>query len=340
MPSSIRQTMVLAGDIGGTKTNLGLFIMGKNRPLLKVMETYPSREAPDLENIIARFLKAHPVSVETACFGIAGPVINGRCKTTNLPWDVSELRLKRRFNWPGARLINDLTATAAAVPLLTGRELFPLNGMRALKSRNLALVAPGTGLGEALLIFQEGHHVPIPSEGGHVDFAPFSEEQVELWRYLHRRRHHVSVERLLSGPGLYNIYSWLKDSGRYREPLFLKKSMKNIDPSRAITQAALENKTPLAVKALELFVSILGSVCGNLALTGMTTGGVYLGGGIPPKILPKLKEETFMKAFANKGRFRGMMEKIPVLVILNEKAALLGAASRAFKMIKGVNIGV
>ena len=332
--------MVLAGDIGGTKTNLGLFILGKKRPLLKIMETYPSREAPDLENIIARFLKTHPVSVETACFGIAGPVVNGRCKTTNLPWDVSELRLKRRFNWHGARLINDLTATALAVPLLTGRELFPLNGLRALKNRNLALVAPGTGLGEALLIFQEGHHVPIPSEGGHVDFAPFSEEEVELWRYLRSRRHHVSVERLLSGPGLYNIYSWLKDSGRYREPFFLKKWMKEMDPSRAITRAALERKSPLAVKALDMFISIFGAVCGNLALTGMTTGGVFLGGGIPPKILPKLKEETFMRAFINKGRFQGMLEKIPVLVILNEKAALLGAASGAFKMIKGVNIEV
>jgi glucokinase len=333
MPSPNKETMILAGDIGGTKTSLGLFVMGRKRPFLRKTESFPSREAPDLEHIIGRFLDIHPLSIRTACFGVAGPVVNGRCKTTNLPWDVSEKNIGRRFHWPQVRLINDLAAMAMAVPLLTRRELFPLNRVNGQKRGNIALVAPGTGLGQALLIFVDGRYVPIPSEGGHVDFAPTGEDQIALWRTLRRRWTHVSNERLLSGPGLYNIYAWLKETGRCKEPLFLSKMLEAMDPSRAITRAALERKSPLAVKSLEMFTSILGSVCGNLALTGMTTGGVYLGGGIPPKILPALREPHFLRAFTDKGRFGALMEKTPVRVILNEKAALLGAAYCAFTSV-------
>ena len=215
--------IVMAGDIGGTKTNLGLFIKGKTRPSPKVIETYPSRDAKDLTELIAKFIRNHPAHLDSACFGIAGPVINGRCQTTNLPWIVSENRIQRRFNWPRVRLINDLTATAKAINLLNRRELLPLNHARIRKRQNMALVAPGTGLGQALLIFQNGNHWPIASEGGHTDFAPNTGNEIKLWQHLHRRYGHVSAERVISGPGLANIYSWLKDSGRYREPLWLSR---------------------------------------------------------------------------------------------------------------------
>jgi glucokinase len=257
-------------------------------------------------------------------------VINGRSQTTNLPWDVSEVKIKKRFKWSQVGLINDLTATAYAVPFLNSRELLSLNKAKARKEQNIALVAPGTGLGKALLIFAEGQYIPVASEGGHADFSPNNEEEVELWRYLSQRFGHVSTERVLSGPGLLNIYSWLRNSKRFSEPAWLVRSMEENDPARAITEAALTEKHPLCVASLNAFVSILGAVAGNLALTAMTTGGVYLAGGIPPKILPKLQEPIFMQAFTNKGRFEKFLERIPVRVILNDKAALLGAAHCAF----------
>jgi glucokinase len=325
---------VLAGDIGGTKTNMGLFQKGKSRPILKHFEIYSSREAANLEEIIQQFLKKHAITVACAAFGIAGPVFDGRCKTTNLPWDVSEDRIKKRFGWPCVNLINDLAATALAIPMLSSKEVLLLNRATSRKKKNIALIAPGTGLGEALLIFQNGNYVPLSSEGGHADFAPNSDIEVELWKHLHKRFGHVSVERVLSGPGLFNIYSWLKDSGRYREPSWLSQKIKEEDPARVITDAALDDKDSLCVEALKMFASILGAVSGNLALTGMTTGGVYLGGGIPPKILPILKKGLFMNAFKAKGRFSDMLEKIPVKVILNDRAALMGAATHAFKMLR------
>ncbi len=324
--------VVLAGDIGGTKTNLGIFLKGKRRPILKAVGTYSSREAPNLEKIIERFLERHSISIASACFGIAGPVVNGRCKTTNLPWNVSEARIKELFAWKTVRLINDLTATALAIPLLKSRELFPLNNPKAIKGRNIGLVAPGTGLGEALLIYQEGRYTTVPSEGGHVGFSPNNKDEVKLWHYLHKRFGHVSIERVLSGPGLLNIYSWLKNSGHYKEPAWLAGKIKKGDPARVITEAAMNNKSPLCIKSLNMFVSIFGAVAGNLALIGMTIGGVYLGGGIPPKILNKLKEEIFMNAFTDKGRFKDFMKRIPVRVILNDRTALMGAAHCALEM--------
>jgi glucokinase len=332
MTSNQKNGAVLAGDIGGTKTNLGIFLKGKKRPVLKVIETYPSRGAPNLESLIEKFLEKHKPSIASACFGIAGPVVNGRCKTTNLPWSVSEAQIKSHFVWETVRLINDLTATALAIPLLNSRELFPLNKTKALKERNIGLIAPGTGLGEALLIYRQGRYITVSSEGGHVDFSPNNKDEVKLWHYLHKRFGHVSIERVLSGPGLLNIYSWLKDSGQYKEPAWLSRKIKEGDPARVITEAAMNNKSPLCVKSLNMFVSILGAVAGNLALIGMTIGGVCLGGGIPPKILSKLKEDIFMNAFTDKGRFKDFMNKIPVRVILSDRTALIGAGHCALEM--------
>ena len=324
--------VVLAGDIGGTKTNLGLFVEGKKRPESRVIETYSSRDAKNLAQIIARFVKIHPAKITRACFGIAGPVVNGRSKATNLPWVVSQAQLQQRFNWPKVRLINDLEATAVALPFLSYRELYSLNKTRVRKGEPIALVAPGTGLGQALLIFQNGRYRALASEGGHADFAPNSAAEVRLWEYLHRKFGHVSNERVLTGQGLVNIYRWFKASTKLSEPKWLSEKMKVMDPAKVITQTALEKKNRLCMKTVKMFVSILGAVAGNLALTGLTTGGVYLGGGISTKILPNINPDDFMASFTNKGRFRHFLEKIPVRVILNDKAALMGAARCALEM--------
>ena len=327
------EVTVLAGDVGGTKTNLGLYIVGKQRPRATIVESFPSGESADLETIVERFLERHPVLVRSACFGIAGPVLQGESKTTNLPWKVSEVSLKKRFQWHRVRLLNDLTATALTVPLLTSRERIAINKVRVPKNQNLALVAPGTGLGEALLVFRNGEYIPIPSEGGHVDFAPSNEAEVRLWRFLREKFGHVSVERVLSGPGLVNLYAWLRDAEGYREPGWLKKRFEEGDPARVVTETALKERHPLCREALHVFVSVLGRTAGNLALTGTATGGVYLGGGIPPKILPALRQGLFMKAFVDKGRFEDYLKEIPVRVIMNDKAALLGAAIGAFDLL-------
>ncbi len=329
-----RETVVLAGDIGGTKTNVGLFVMGKKRPEPLVVESFASREAPNLESIVHGFLRGHSTSISSACFGIAGPVINGRCKTTNLPWVVSEALMKRRFHWRHVRLLNDLAAAAMGVPLLKRSELVPLNKGIPQKKGNLALLSPGTGLGQAILAYQDGEYTPLASEGGHVSFSPTTEAEIDLWRYLREKFGHVSVERVLSGSGVVNIYSWLRDSGRHEEPEWLKEVLKREDPAKAISENALRRKQALCVESLRFYVSILGSVAGNLALTSMAVGGVYLGGGIPPKILPALRQGPFLKAFVAKGRFADFLARIPVRVILNDQAALLGSAHAALQALK------
>jgi len=325
---------VLAGDIGGTKTGLGLYVKDKGRISATVVRSYPSRDVPRLEPIVEAFLSAHPAVVSSACFGIAGPVVDGRCKTTNLPWEVSEKGLKQNFGWDKVRLINDLTATALSLPFLNRRESAALNQGRPQKAGSLALVAPGTGLGQALVVFHRGKPVPVSSEGGHADFAPTGEDQVRLWRFLQKKYGHVSVERIISGPGLVDLYAWVKASRRIREPGWLKARFQVGDPAKVITECALEKQHPCCVETLDHFVRILGAMAGNLALTGLATGGVYLCGGIPPKILPALKGGTFMEAFAEKGRFENLLKRIPVRVILNEQAAMVGAAACAFQAVE------
>jgi glucokinase len=249
---------------------------------------------------------------------------------TNLSWTISENKIKKDFKWEYVRLINDMTATVQAIPLLTSLEVASLDKGTPVENGNIGLIAPGTGLGMALLIQTEQGNVPVPSEGGHTDFGPNDEMDVELWQYLSQRLGHVSVERVLSGDGLFNIYAWLRDSGRFPEPDWLEKNLREMDPARAITEAATDREEPLCTEALNRFVVIFGAVAGNLALMGNTTGGLFLGGGIPPKIVSKLEEGMFLDSFSNKGRFREFLRRIPVRVILNDKAALLGAAHEAF----------
>jgi glucokinase len=330
MGSHKSKDLILAGDVGGTKTHLGLFQRGKHRPTPKIVETYLSSEAPDLETLIRRFLNTHSASVKGACFGVAGPVEKGRSVLTNLSWTISENKIKKDFKWEHVRLINDLAATVRAIPLLTSLEVASLGKGTVVKEGNIGLIAPGTGLGMALLIQTENGYVPVPSEGGHTDFGPNNEMEMGLWQYLNQHLGHVSVERIVSGGGLFNIYSWLRESGRFQEPEWLAKKLRETDPAKAITESAMDQGDPLCTEALDQFVAIFGAAAGNLALMGSTTGGLYLGGGIPPKILPKLEEGSFLNAFSNKGRFKGFLRRIPVHVILNDKAALMGAAHEAF----------
>ncbi|MEW6347860.1 MAG: glucokinase [Thermodesulfobacteriota bacterium] len=327
--------LVLAGDVGGTKTVLGVFAQGEGRPMPQVTATYASAEYPSLAALLDRFLDAHQVTVSAACFGIPGPVVGGRSALTNLPWDVSEASLAAHLGCPRVRLINDLTATALAVPLLRGSELSDLNRGKPDPQGNIGVMAPGTGLGVGLLIRVSGQLRPSASEGGHVDFAPTSEKQVELWRFLREEMPHVSIERLISGPGLENIYKWMRCSREIAEPQWLTDRMRTEDPAKVISETALSRSDSVCVDALDEFVSILGASAGNLALSVMATGGIYLGGGICPKILEKLHEGRFMEAFSDKGRFRELLEKVPVRVVLNDKAALLGAASAACENFSG-----
>jgi glucokinase len=326
------EELVLAGDVGGTKTNLGLFDPAEARPTLIAAESYASGAAGGLEELIATFLDAHPARVSGACFGVAGPVASGEARTTNLPWFVSEENLRNRFGWRTVSLINDLVATAYSVSILTSAEAIDLNPGRPDFSGSMGLVAPGTGLGMALAVWSDGTLRPVASEGGHMDFAPRNDLEIQLLRHLLVRMPHVSVERIVCGPGLFTIYSWLKEYRGHCEPTWLEERLRSADPPGVISEAALLEHEPLCVEALDLFVSLLGAAAGNLALAGLTTGGLWLAGGICPRILPKLSDGLFMQSFTFKGRFAKLLSDIPVRVIVNDKAALLGAARRAAEL--------
>lgn len=319
--------VILAGDIGGTNTRLGLFYSKNRYPESILTKTYASQEAPDFESILHDFVQHIDFDISGACFGVAGLVENGTCRTTNIPWEISENKLKRLFKWPRIFLLNDIHSMASALPLLRNTDLFVLNKGFRDTDTPVVIIAPGTGLGMAFRVRNNKEYLTIPSEGGHMDFAPTSKSQDRLWGHLHKTLGHVSIERVLSGPGLINIYHWIKDTGKAAEPPMLTQRLKNEDPAQVISDSAINENIPISVMALEMFVSILGAVAGNLALTGLTRGGVYLGGGIVPKILPALKTNTFMSAFENKGRFKKTIRQIPVKAIIREHPALLGAAA-------------
>jgi len=324
---------VLAGDIGGTKTVLGFFRFAGGCPVPVAVESYASRAAACLEDHVDRFLKSYPHEPASACFGIAGPVIRGTAGITNLPWVISEAGLKERFGFGKVNLINDLGATAYGVTVPGVSEFAVLNPGLPEQDGAIGIIAPGTGLGTALMAYWDGKPVPLPSEGGHVDFAARNLKELALLEDFLSRMPHVSLERLASGPGLFSIYNWLKEHYHRPEPAWLSERILTNDPSRVVSEAAIYDGEPLCVEALEMFVSILGSAAGNLALVGLTTGGIFLGGGICPKILPKLRDGLFMEAFCAKGRFRSLLSNIPVKIILNDQAALLGAARRAFEIL-------
>jgi glucokinase len=321
--------MILAGDVGGTHSRLALFeARGVDLDLI-TEQVYPSHDYPGLEAIVAEFLKKTGVKGISAGIGVAGPVRDGRCVATNLPWIVDSAKVAVEAGLSHFELLNDLEANAYGIATLQSDDFAVLQQGTPDQTGNAAVISAGTGLGEAGM-FRDGTTLrPFAAEGGHSSYAPEGELEVELYQFLMRRFGHVSCERVLSGPGLVNIYGFLRDTGRGSESSAVVEEMRNGDPAAAISEAGLTGSSDLCVKALEIFVQIYGEEAGNLALKMLATGGVYLGGGIAPKILGKLKSPAFLEAFASKGRMRPLMEAIPVLVLLNENTALRGAARAA-----------
>ncbi len=318
--------MILAGDIGGTHARLAFFDVSNGHFSLISASVFPSREYTGLDEIVAKFVDATSVHPDSACFGVAGPVRNGRVEASNLPWVIDSNRLADELRIRKAVLINDVEANAWGIPTLDPKDVVSLNQVKGAPAGNQAVIAAGTGLGEAGMYWDGVQHHVFACEGGHGDFAPRNELEMDLLRYLRARFGHVSYERIVSGPGLLNAFHFLRDSGRGTEPKWLADEMLHSDPAAAISKAALDGKCPLSEQALDLFVSIYGAEAGNLALKIMATGGVYLGGGIAPKIVPKLSGPLFMQAFVCKGRMQPLLETMPVKVITNDKTALLGAA--------------
>jgi glucokinase len=348
--------MILAGDIGGTKTRLALFDWKDERVEPLIEQVYISTDYKSFDDILSEFLnpphsepvdsleevdsplpeaQSHePLKIAAACIGVAGPVIENRSHTTNLPWVLDGDALAKRFDIPTARLLNDLEATAYGLLELRPAETTVLNaGTVPSQKRPIALIAAGTGLGEAILFWDGTHYRPIPSEGGHADFGPNSDLEIDLLRHLRASYLHVSWERVLSGSGLHAIYEFLRDTKR-NEPTWMAERIQVEDPAAVIAEVGLKKQADIGVQALDLFASIYGAEAGNLALKSMSLSGVYLGGGIAPKLLLKLQDGSFMRGFMNKGRYKKLMSSIPVRVIINDRAALIGAAAVAAKLAK------
>jgi glucokinase len=324
--------MIIAGDIGGTKTNVALFeAEGARVGSPVVQQSFPSGHYDSLEAIVGEFVAARgPTRITHACFGVAGPVVRGRVEATNLAWKVSDESLAAALGLPRVRLINDLEATAYGIGELTPEQLYTLNEGEGERPGHRGLIAAGTGLGMAAIFYDGERYHPMPSEGGHIDFAPRDEREYEMLAYLREKiGGRISYERVLSGMGLINIYSFLRDRGHGEEPAWLAEEMRSGDPSAAVSRAALAGRSELAATALRMFVEIYGAMAGNLALLLKSVGGLYVGGGIAPKIMEKMKDGTFMRHYVDKGRMSGLVQSIPVRVILDDKTALYGAARHA-----------
>ncbi|HMT20628.1 MAG TPA: glucokinase [Promineifilum sp.] len=322
--------MLLAGDIGGTKTVLALFDVDERASLIArhpVMErTFPSQQYQSLELIIEEFLREGEHHISAGSFGVAGPVIGDRAQVASLPWVIESGAMRARFGFD-IHLLNDLEALAMAVPYLEDTDLITLNQGERVQRGAIGVIAPGTGLGEAFLVWSGDRYTSYPSEGGHCAFGPTTPLQLEMLNYWLPRMGHVSYERVCSGIGIPNIYTFLRETRRCAEPDWLREQMADAtDLTPVIVRAAVTGEAEICVATLELFMEILGDQAGNLALTVLATGGVYLGGGIPGRILPQLQKGPFMKFFQDKGRFSQMMSRVPVHIIYNPKAALYGTA--------------
>jgi glucokinase len=349
--------MILAGDIGGTKINLALYDWEKGRVEPIREDTVWTADYESLEEVLTEFLEepeaTEPDSddlseeeedtasrpspsltpITAACFGVPGPVLNNICRTTNIPWTIEGDKLAEFLNIPQVKLLNDLEAMAYGLPFLEPEEIEDLNpnAPSPPPDGTRVLLAAGTGLGESLIVWTGKDYQICPSEGGHADFAPNNDLEIELLRYLRTSYLHVSYERVLSGPGLHLIYQFLRDTQK-NEPTWFAEKLPTGDPASLIAEAGIEGKPDICKNALQLFVSIYGAEAGNMALKTLAMGGVYIGGGIAPKILPALQNGTLMKSFLAKGRYKRLLGKIPVRVILNPHTAILGAASVAAGM--------
>lgn len=319
--------IVLAGDVGGTKTALALFDKGERGALTLVRDgTLPSREFVSLELAIERFLAGGPrPPIEAVCLGVAGPVVDGRCQATNLPWVIDERLLTHAIPAPKVRLLNDLEVAAHGVLALPETDLRTLQAGRPRRG-NLVLIAAGTGLGEAIIVRDGERRLVIASEGGHGDLAPRNELEDDLLRYLRKEFGRVSYERVLSGPGLFNVYRFLRDTGWAKESPEVAERIRTSDPSAVVGEMGLTRRDALCDKALDVFVAIYGAEAGNLALKAMAVGGVLVGGGIAPRLIERIAAGGFVAAFRDKGRLAALMDSLPIHVALNPRAPLLGAA--------------
>jgi len=321
--------MILAGDVGGTKVHLALYDFSNGKLDYTRDQRYPAKDYSGLEAIVTEFLGAEKVTA--ACFGVPGPVRDGRLRLTNLPWTLDSRELSISLGIDHVFLINDLEANGYGVAELTADQIYTLSEGDASQAGNRALIAAGTGLGEGLLIWNGRTHTPYPSEGGHGDFAPRDEDEIDLLRFLKQKYNgRISYERVVSGMGLSSIYEFLREVRGMEEPAWLAEKLAGVaDPNGVITEYALSAKSEICVKALDMFVSVYGAEAGNLALKLLSVGGLYVGGGIAPRIIEKLKDGTFIKAFTDKGRLSQLLVNMPVRVILESRAALMGAAAYA-----------
>lgn len=333
--------MILAGDIGGTKTALALFARRREFPGFArapaILATYDSRAFSGFDEILHDFCDRHRPKLRAGCIGIAGPVRANRCAATNLPWTLDGGELARALGLGELTLLNDLEAVGYGIDLLRADEIRELQAGADDPVGNRAVIAAGTGLGEAGLFWDGFAHRPFATEGGHADFAPRNELEIELLRFLQREHGRVSWERVVSGPGLSDIYRFLSQSGAFAladEPPEISGEMQQGDPAAAISRHAAAGKSALCARTLELFVELYAAEAGNLALKLMATGGLYIGGGIVPKNLDRIVGDTFVESFCAKGRMRPLLESIPVRVLLNEQTALLGAARHAAESLR------
>ncbi len=319
--------MFLAGDIGGTKTNLALYAYQDDRLIVRKTASYPSKDHTTLAEMIRTFLSDITEPVIHGCLGVAGPVKDGVVHVTNLPWVVDAAALQAELKFQQISLLNDLEANAYGIRTLQPNELLAINPQcNPRQIGNQALIAAGTGLGEAGLMWDGITHRPFSSEGGHASFAPNDSTGDELLAFMRKEHGHVSWERVLSGMGMKNIYRFLRQRSGQPEPAWLTEQLQNGDLGAIVTQAGLAGKDPVCVEALDCFTRNYGAETGNLALKMLALGGVYIGGGIAPKMLSKLQSDIFLDAFSNKGRLSPILKSMPVYVILNDKTALQGAA--------------
>lgn len=325
--------MIIAGDMGGTNTRLALVEKEAGQLQIRALELFPSAKYSGLQDVVKEFLAKQQITVAKACIGVAGPVQNGRCNAMNLPWVIDAQEIAEANGIRQVSVINDLEANAYGIDCLGPSDLVTLNAGASGAVGNGAVVSAGTGLGEAGMYWDGKHFHPFATEGGHTDFAPRNQLEFELYQYLLKEFDHVSYERIVSGPGLVNIYRFLIASGHGEEPAWLAEEMKQADHAACISNAALAGRSPVCEQALDLFLELYGTEAGNMALKVMARGGVWLGGGIVVKVLKRLQATGgFLTAFCGKGRLRRLMEDIPVRVILNDKTALLGAARFALDL--------
>lgn len=320
--------MILAGDIGGTKIKLAVFKIEGEILYVESQHEFSSNTFSSFTEVIRTFEKQVSLpKIYAACFGIAGPVIDGHCRTTNLPWDIDKVELQQYLGVDKVHLMNDLEAMSYGMLYMPDDEFVNLNPSARSFSGNYAVIAAGTGLGEAMLYHDGTHYHAIASEGGHSDFAPVTEQQDKLLNWMrHRYPEHVSYERILSGPGIYTLYEFLSEIGFAPEPVSMMNLEDGKDRSAMVSECAFNEDDPLCLEALRMFAEIYGAEAGNLALKSMSLGGVFIGGGIAPKILPILRQNYFMNAFTRKGRFEKMLRGMQVRISLNPETALLGAA--------------